>query len=59
MESDDYKTTLTAFLANKGYSQAFVQHFIIPMGEAVWSADPVKFNEFLTMEHINQEPLKG
>ncbi len=46
MESDDYKLTLAAFLTGKGYSQAFVQHFIIPMGEAVWSADPVKFNEF-------------
>ena len=46
LESDDYKMTLTEFLNGKGYSQAFVQHFIIPMGEAVWSADPVKFNEF-------------
>jgi predicted NAD/FAD-binding protein len=46
LESDDYKMTLTEFLTGKGYSQAFVQHFIIPMGEAVWSADPVKFNEF-------------
>ena len=46
LESDDYKMTLTEFLTGKGYSQAFVQHFIIPMGEAIWSADPVKFNEF-------------
>jgi predicted NAD/FAD-binding protein len=46
LESDDYKLTLTEFLTGKGYSQAFVQHFIIPMGEAVWSADPVKFNDF-------------
>ncbi|MCJ7829795.1 MAG: FAD-dependent oxidoreductase, partial [Desulfobacterales bacterium] len=44
--SDDYDLTLAAFLTDKGYSQAFVQHFIIPMGEAIWSADPVKFNEF-------------
>jgi predicted NAD/FAD-binding protein len=46
LESDDYTMTLAAFLTGKGYSQKFVQHFIIPMGEAVWSADPVKFNEF-------------
>ena len=46
LESNDYELTLAAFLTGKGYSQAFVQHFIIPMGEAVWSADPVKFNEF-------------
>ncbi len=46
LESDDYKMTLADFLAGKGYSRAFVQHFIIPMGEAVWSSDPVTFNEF-------------
>ena len=46
LESDDYQLTLAAFLEGRGYSQAFVQHFIIPMGEAIWSADPVKFNEF-------------
>ena len=46
LESDDYKITLADFLAGKGYSRAFVQHFIIPMGEAVWSSDPVTFNEF-------------
>jgi len=46
LESDDYRMTLAAFLNGKGYSRSFVEHFIIPMGEAVWSADPVKFNEF-------------
>jgi len=46
LESDDYELTLAAFLTGKGYSQAFIEHFIIPMGEAVWSSDPVKFNEF-------------
>jgi len=46
LASDDYALTLAGFLTGKGYSRAFIQHFIIPMGEAVWSADPVKFNEF-------------
>ena len=46
LESDDYRLTLSAFLTDKGYSQSFVQHFIIPMGEAIWSADPVRFNQF-------------
>jgi len=46
LESDDYQMTLADFLSGKGYSHAFMQHFIIPMGEAVWSADPVKFNDF-------------
>ena len=44
--SNDDKLTLSEFITAKGYSQMFVQHFIIPMGEAIWSADPVKFNEF-------------
>jgi predicted NAD/FAD-binding protein len=30
----------------KHYSRTFVQHFIIPMGEAIWSADPKKFYDF-------------
>ena len=46
LESDNYDLTLLAFLTEKGYSRAFIEHFIIPMGAAVWSADPFKFNEF-------------
>jgi predicted NAD/FAD-binding protein len=46
LESDDYEQTLSSYLAGKGYSQSFIQHFIIPMGEAIWSADPVSFNKF-------------
>jgi predicted NAD/FAD-binding protein len=46
LNSDDYSITLSAYLNNKGYSRSFIEHFIIPMGEAVWSADPLKFNEF-------------
>jgi predicted NAD/FAD-binding protein len=41
-----YETTLDDFLKEKNYSDAFVEHFIIPMGESIWSADPVKFREF-------------
>jgi len=46
LKTDDYELTLSDYLNQKGYSQAFVQHFIIPMGEAIWSADPLKFNRF-------------
>ncbi len=46
LKSDDYSLTLEDFLAEKGFSKLFIEHFIIPMGEAIWSADPVKFNEF-------------
>ncbi|MGB8427645.1 MAG: FAD-dependent oxidoreductase, partial [Desulfobacterales bacterium] len=44
--TQDYSLTLADYLTHKGYSQGFVQHFIIPMGEAIWSADPVTFNRF-------------
>ena len=46
LKTDDYELTLDAYLTQKGYSRTFVEHFIIPMGEAIWSADPVKFNQF-------------
>ncbi|HSM89803.1 MAG TPA: FAD-dependent oxidoreductase, partial [Desulfobacterales bacterium] len=46
LRADDYGLTLDAFLKRKGYSRAFIQHFIIPMGEAIWSADPVAFDRF-------------
>ncbi len=46
LKTDDYELTLSDYLSQKGYSKGFVQHFIIPMGEAIWSADPVTFNQF-------------
>ena len=42
----DDKTSLGGYLEGKGYSRAFIHHFIIPMGEAIWSTDPKKFYEF-------------
>ncbi|MDX1708614.1 MAG: FAD-dependent oxidoreductase [Desulfobacterales bacterium] len=46
LKGDDYTLTLKNFLAEKGFSKLFIEHFIMPMGGAIWSADPVKFNEF-------------
>lgn len=46
IRSDDYSITLQAYLEEKNYGHAFIEHFIIPMGEAIWSADPVQFREF-------------
>jgi len=42
----DEDTSLGGYLEGKGYSRAFIHHFIIPMGEAIWSTDPKKFYEF-------------
>lgn len=32
--------TLGEYLGDNGYSQAFIDHYIIPMGAAIWSARP-------------------
>jgi predicted NAD/FAD-binding protein len=46
IETDDYSMTLQSYLEEKRYSTYFIDNFIIPMGEAIWSADPVQFREF-------------
>ena len=46
LQSEDYRLTLDDYLTRKGYSRAFIDHFIIPMGEAIWSADPKQFDRF-------------
>ena len=38
--------TLGAYLAGKGYSRAFVEHHIIPLGSALWSMPPDRMYEF-------------
>lgn len=38
--------TLGAYLAAAGYSRRFVEQHIVPMGAAVWSADPAAIHEF-------------
>jgi predicted NAD/FAD-binding protein len=46
-ERDRHDTqTLNEFLLEKRYSQPFIENFILPMGAAIWSADPAKFREF-------------
>ena len=37
--------TLTDFLDKEGYSRHFRDYFIIPMGAAIWSADPDLFGQ--------------
>lgn len=38
--------TIAEYLEQKKYSEMFKNHFIIPLGSAIWSADPDKFREF-------------
>ena len=42
----DDRVSLRDFLATGGYSREFLDLHLIPMGAAVWSADPATFDEF-------------
>ncbi len=44
--TDDDATTLDAYLTRRGFSQAFRDRFIIPMGAAIWSAPPGEMGQF-------------
>ena len=37
--SDDDSLTLGDYLARGGYSRAFAEHYVLPMGRAIWSAE--------------------
>lgn len=43
---NDHRVTLGEYMARKRYSRSFVRHFILPMGAAIWSADPKGFRLF-------------
>ena len=40
---DEEKVTLGEYLCGAGYGTEFVEHYVIPMGAAIWSAPPSTF----------------
>jgi len=46
IESGDESLSLGEFLRDSRYSPQFVQHYIIPMGAAIWSTDPRRMYQF-------------
>jgi len=46
LDGSDPELTLGDYLQQRGYSRYFIEKFIIPMGAAVWSAEPDRFQEF-------------
>jgi uncharacterized protein len=44
--SDDLSVTLAEFLDAGGYSRSFIDHYIVPLGASIWSADPARFTRF-------------
>jgi predicted NAD/FAD-binding protein len=45
-DSSDLGPPLGEYLRANGYSPLFIEKFLIPMGAAVWSADPAQFLAF-------------
>jgi predicted NAD/FAD-binding protein len=46
LESDDHDTTLGEYLERNHYSRQFIEHYIVPMGSAIWSAVPEMMYRF-------------
>jgi predicted NAD/FAD-binding protein len=46
LEVPDPELTLGAYLERERYSRGFVEHYIVPMGAAIWSAAPQRMLEF-------------
>jgi uncharacterized protein len=46
MAHTDERTTLGEFVVAHGYSEVFVERYLVPMGAAIWSSPPGRFKEF-------------
>jgi len=52
LECADEKVALGDYLRGAQYSDAFIDHYVIPMGAAIWSADPSRFLEIPAVTFI-------
>ena len=52
LEGRDRSTTLGAYLDDNKYSDEFMRDHLIPMGAAVWSANPAQMREFPAQSFI-------
>lgn len=46
LNSADHGISLGEYLSTQQYSKQFIEHYIIPMGSAIWSADPAQMYQF-------------
>jgi predicted NAD/FAD-binding protein len=46
LAAGDDKVTLGDFLFGAGFSRRFAEHYVLPMGSAIWSASPLGFLDF-------------
>ena len=50
--SADLELTLGDYLHNSGYTRTMIEHYIIPMGAAIWSTDPQRMLEFPAVQFV-------
>ena len=46
LQTCDDNLSLGAYLQQQAYGREFIQHYIIPMGAAIWSTDPQRMQDF-------------
>ncbi len=46
LATDDHVITLGEYVDRMGFSRQFTEHYLIPMGAAVWSAPPAQMRQF-------------
>lgn len=46
LRASDDSVLLGPYLTQHGYSQAFIERFLFPMGAAIWSSDPTDMHRF-------------
>ena len=46
LQAEDYDLELGQYLDRNRYSREFIEHYLIPMGAAIWSAPPERFRQF-------------
>jgi predicted NAD/FAD-binding protein len=46
LNRNNTRYTLGQYLTDNGYTREFINHYIIPMGSAIWSSSPDKMMEF-------------
>lgn len=46
LDGDDDRMTIGEYLDEEHYGREFIEHYLIPMGAAIWSARPTRFYEF-------------
>ncbi len=46
LRGEDYELELGQYLDRNRYSRQFIDHYLVPMGAAIWSAPPERFLQF-------------